>query len=249
MDITGKTALITGAASGIGLAAAHQLVQRRIGRLMLADLNEAAFEHIRQDLKTEENQEIECRRVDVSKVGEIAGLYDRLNSRFGAPDIVFNCAGIVTGAPGFPDVSVEHIEKVISVNLVSAAVSTKLAVDAMKASGGGVIVNMGSTGAFNPNLPQAPYSAAKAGIVMLSQSCKALHGEYGIRVNALCPGITETAILDATGDGQRPDWLHELMKSKKIWSAQEMAEQFVLLCEDDSVGGEYRVFENPELPK
>ena len=106
MDITGKTALITGAASGIGLAAAHQLVQRRIGRLMLADLNEAAFEHIRQDLKTEENQEIECRRVDVSKVGEIAGLYDRLNSRFGAPDIVFNCAGIVTGAPGFPDVSV-----------------------------------------------------------------------------------------------------------------------------------------------
>lgn len=247
MEIAGKTALVTGAASGIGLAAVQQLVQRGIGRLMMADINEAALEQLRQDVKTGENQEIECCRVDLSEVGEIAGLYDRLASRFGTLDIVFNCAGIVTGAPGFPDVSIEHIAKVITVNLVATTVSTKLAVDSMKASGGGVIVNMGSTGAFNPNLPQATYSAAKAGIVMLSQSCKVLHEECGIRVNALCPGITETAILDATGDGQRPDWLHELMKSKKIWTAQEMAEQFILICEDESMAGEYRVFANPDI--
>lgn len=247
MNVAGKTALITGAASGIGKAAAELLVERGIARLLLTDINEASLLRLRHELENGGSPEIECCRAELSQIDEISALYDRLAARFGAVDIVFNCAGIVTGAPGFPDVSVEHVAKVITVSLVATAVSTKLAIDTMKKSGGGVIVNMGSTGAFNPNLPQAPYSAAKAGIVMLSRSCKILHEQCGIRVNALCPGITETAILDATGDGRRPDWLHELMKAKKIWTARDMADQFLLICEDDSMAGEYRVFENPDL--
>ncbi len=245
MEIKGKVAIVTGAAAGIGLATVRSLLERGASGVIAADVDSQRLkaEFGTTDLK--ENARVETACIDVSDEEQIKSMFDACLARFGTVDIVVNNAGIVTGSK-FPDVSIERLRLMVEINLLSIMVSTALACEHMKS--GGVIVNLASTASFNPNLVNAPYSTTKAGVIMFTQSCKDLFETRNIRVNAVCPGITNTEILVKSGGGSEvPAWLDSAMQGKRIWEPSDIADAIIGVIQDDSMHGDYRILRNSEL--
>jgi NAD(P)-dependent dehydrogenase (short-subunit alcohol dehydrogenase family) len=176
---------------------------------------------------------------DVSDPASLAELFMRADEEDGL-DIVVNNAGIICGPPPFPDVGDARIAQVIAVNFTAVVLGTRLAVDAMRRRGKpGAIVNTASRAALAPNGNDPVYAATKAGVLMFTQSCKFLHAQLGIRVNAICPAITETPFLEATGGGERAPWLVGSMQNIRPLSAEEVAQDIVALVVDESKAGDY----------
>jgi NAD(P)-dependent dehydrogenase (short-subunit alcohol dehydrogenase family) len=246
MDIKDRVAIVTGASAGIGRATVVRFAELGARGIVLADVDEAGLAETAK-LAAEAATRVETLVVptDVTQIDALERLYGQTVARFGGIDIVFNNAGIVSGPPPFPDTAPERIKKVIEIDLGSVAVSTHFAVRHMRERGG-VIVNTASTGGLNPYLPDAPYAAAKAGVIMFSRSCKDLHGMYNIRVNAVCPGVTETPILEKLGDGKRPDWLMPIMQHIELLRPEDIAAAVVKIVEDDALAGEYVVVANQQ---
>lgn len=116
----------------------------------------------------------------------------------------------------------------------------------MRERGGGVIINTASTGALNPLPSDAQYAAAKAGVVHFGSSCEAFSEQYGVRVNSICPGVTETAILEKTGGGVRPDWLGPILENIEVLTPEEIAETVLTIVRDDNMAGQHIVIANRE---
>lgn len=246
MIIRGKTAFLTGAASGIGRATAVALGERGADRIMLCDLDERGLADTAQLVAAAGAFAI-CRRLDVTDHAALGQALLEADSGTGL-DIVFNNAGIVAGLPDFPDTSPERMALLISINLTAVIVGTALAVRLMRARGGGVIINTASTSVLRAGLNDAPYRASKSGVVMLTQCCKELSAE-GIRVSAILPGITDTSMLGKLGDGSgRPSWVDSRMRGIRIWSSVEIAKGVVGLIEDDTKAGDTLVMANEALP-
>jgi NAD(P)-dependent dehydrogenase (short-subunit alcohol dehydrogenase family) len=243
MNIDGRVAVITGAAAGIGRATAIALAARGARGIVLADLDTdglaaTAAEVARHGVATT------CTPTDVTRLADLEAMYDAARGSFGGIDIVFNNAGIVSGPPPFPDTDLARIRRVIDIDLLSVIQSSAIAIREMRAHDGGVIVNTASTGGLNPYLADAPYAAAKAGVIMFSRSCRDLHAQCGIRVNAVCPGVTDTPILEKTGGGRRPDWLGPILENIEILRPEEIAQAVVDIVHDDALAGEYVVVQN-----
>ena len=240
MDLTDRVAIVTGAASGIGRAAAQMISKAGAGAVVLVDMDSAGLAETAEGM-TAESLEITC---DVTDQSALESLYETVTGRFERLDVVFNNAGIVSGPPPFPDTDLERMKLVVDIDLTSVIQSSALAIQYMRANGGGVIVNTASTGGLNPYLSDAPYAAAKAGVIMFSRSCAELHEQCGIRVNAVCPGVTETPILDKTGGGTRPDWLGPIMENIKVLTAEDIGQAVLDIIEDDNMAGEFVVVQN-----
>jgi NAD(P)-dependent dehydrogenase (short-subunit alcohol dehydrogenase family) len=243
MDIRGKVALVTGAAAGIGRATAIRLAELGAKGIVVADIDRTGIGTTAGRV-TELGADVVESCTDVTVTSALETMYAAAHDRFGQIDIVFNNAGIVSGPPPFPDTAPERIKLVIDIDLLSVIQSSVLAIRYMRAHGGGVIVNTASTGGLNPYLADAPYAAAKAGVIMFSRSCKDLHQSAGIRVNAVCPGVTDTPILEKTGGGRRPDWLAPILEKIEILGAEDIAQAVVRIIEDDGMAGEYVVVQN-----
>ena len=232
MDIKGKSALVTGAASGIGRALAQHLAARGAAKLILIDIDEAGLAETAAQVKAKGAQTC-LRRADVSDIQDLEAAFDeagRINY-----DICFNNAGIVEGPPGFPGVSATRIALLISINLTAVLIGTKRAIEHMTPRGGGVIINTGSTASVRANYSDAPYRASKAGVSHLTKCCKELAETSNIRVNAVHPGGTETPILGKMrGDGEPSEWSKKIMAKIRFWTADEIAEAAMGLVEDDS---------------
>lgn len=249
MDISGKVAIVTGAASGIGRATAVALAKAGARAVVLADIDSSGIE-ASAELVTAANGECKalCAQTDVTALASLEALYETALAEFGGVDIVFNNAGIVSGPPPFPDTDPARVKLVIDIDLTSVIVSTQLAVRHLRERGG-VIINTASTGGLNPYLADAPYAAAKAGVIMFSRSCKDLHAACNIRVNAVCPGVTETPILEKLGGGSRPEWLAPIMEHIQILTPDDIAKAVLDIIGDDSMAGEYVVVSNEALEK
>jgi len=245
MEIAGSVAIVTGGASGIGRATAIKFAQEGAECVVLADLNEAGLAET-ADLVTAAGAKAIKVRTDVTDLASLENLYSVCADQCGRLDIVFNNAGIVTGAESYPETSPERIKLVIEIDLIAVILSSQIAIRYMREKGG-VIINTGSTASFNPSLNEAPYTSAKAGVLMFSKSCKDLKSKFNIRVNAICPGITETPILNKTGGGERPEWLHSLMDEKKIWTAEDVAINVMNICRDEEMYGDYILMANEVL--
>ena len=243
MKIQDKVAIVTGAAAGIGRATAVMLAENGARGVVLADLDEAGLQETAK-LVTAAGAEAVAAATDVTRLDALQQMYRTADETFGQIDIVFNNAGIVSGPPPFPDTDVARVKLVLEIDLTSVIVSSQLAIQYMRDHGGGVIVNTASTGGLNPYLADAPYAAAKAGVIMFSRSCGDLKDQAGIRVNAVCPGVTETPILDKTGGGQRPDWLGPILEHIQILAPEDIARAVVGIIEDDDMAGDYVVVQN-----
>jgi NAD(P)-dependent dehydrogenase (short-subunit alcohol dehydrogenase family) len=232
MDPKGKVAIITGGASGIGLAAA-KLLAANGARLVIAD--------ILSDAGTAAVREIEASggqarfvRIDVTRRGELERMLDYAVEQFGRVDIVDNNAGISEMGLDFFAPGSDTWEKTLAIDLEAVIRGTQLAVQQLRRQGdGGVVINTASMGGLIPMAMSPVYAASKAGVIHFTRSLAYLADE-GIRVNVICPTFTDTALVRQHGDE-----VVEQMKREVggLLTPEQVAEGVLELIRDDSRAG------------
>src|SRR5438445_8070538 len=202
-DFAGKTALITGGASGIGRAIGAQLVAVG-GRVILADIDGQAGERAASELAAAAaSGSIEYRRVDVCDEAAFRSVVDEVAERSGGLDLLFNNAGIVMGGPT-DELTNAHWDRIIDVNIRGVVNGVLAAYPRMVDQGHGHIVNTASgAGLAAPPFVTA-YAMTKHAVVGLSTGLRAEAALHGVRVSVLCPGSIETPILDRPPDSDLP---------------------------------------------
>ncbi len=192
MRLSGKVALITGGASGIGRATAL-LLAREGAAVAVADVDEVGAQTVAQAivgqggraiaLHCDVSQAADCQRVVQQTVGELGGL-----------DVLFNNAGIIRRADVL-ETTEEEWDRVMAVNVKSVFLLSKYAVPVMAQAGGGAIVNTGSGWGLVGGRDAVSYCASKGAVVNMTRAMALDHGAQNIRVNCVCPGDTDTGML------------------------------------------------------
>lgn len=201
-EFNGKTAVVTGAASGIGFATASAFAAEGM-KVVLADLEEPALEKAEKQLR-EAGHDVLAVRTDVSQWDDVKQLADRTIEHYGAVHIVHNNAGVVLGGP-VEELSIKDWEWVLGVDLWGVIYGVKAFVPLIKAAGEGHIINTASSAGFYSSQTIAPYNVAKHGVVALTETLRReLDADGGaIGASVLCPGMVNTRIVES--DRNRPE--------------------------------------------
>lgn len=231
VQLEAKTVIITGASSGIGASAAH-LFAAEGANVVLGARRAALLEDIASAIK-EAGGRAAILAGDVTDPGYAARLVALAEAEFGGLDAAFNNAGVVGDMGPLPDMTDANWNHVIGVNLTSAFHAAKHQIPALQKHGGGSIVFTSSFVGHTIGLPgMAAYAAAKAGLIGMTQVLAAEHGTENIRVNALLPGGTLTAM--AGDDPQTLDFVRGLHALKRIAKPEEIARAALFLISDQS---------------
>ncbi len=186
-----KVAIITGGAGGIG-SATGRLFAAEGAKVVLADIDQAALDavvnHIRDSVAGAEVLPIVC---DVGQESAAAAIVSAALAKFGRIDVLVNNAGVRSYEP-LDEARAETWQKILSVNLLSYAYLAREALPALRKSGKGAIVNISSAHAFCPRSGMGQYDVAKAGIISMTKTLAFEEVGRGVRVNAVCPGLTLT---------------------------------------------------------
>ena len=185
-----KVAVITGGCAGIGLATVELFVAEG-ARVVMADIQDEPGGEIAQRLGAERVHYQHC---DVREEAQIEAAMQAAADRFGGLDIVFNNAGAGGAHERIEDMTGEQWDRTQGLLLRSVALGIRYAVPHLRARGGGAIVNTASVAALMAGAGPVAYSAAKAGVLGLNRVAAAELAQYGIRVNAICPGLIMTDI-------------------------------------------------------
>lgn len=191
---TGKVALITGAASGIGKATALKFAAEGAA-LIIADVNEQAGRAVAKEIADADGRAI-FTKTNVTKAADCQAAVRAAVEAFGALHILFNNAGRICFGT-VETITEEQWDSVVPVMLKGTFLMSKYAVPAMRAAGGGVIVNSGSTCSFRGSPGQFAYTAAKAAMPVLTREMAVDLEVDQIRVNCVAPGLIETAMGEA----------------------------------------------------
>jgi NAD(P)-dependent dehydrogenase (short-subunit alcohol dehydrogenase family) len=191
-SLEGKVAIITGAASGIGLATARRLAEMGAS-IALLDINEAKGKEAAEEIKSL-GKKARFFRCDVTSDSDCKKTTEDVYQEFGKIDILFNNAG-VTRRKNIVELSEEEWDLVLNVNLKSVYLLSRHVIPRMIEDGGGSIINTGSGWGLKGGPNAAAYCAAKGGTVNLTRAMAIDHGRQGIRVNCVCPGDTDTDLL------------------------------------------------------
>ncbi|HSW11493.1 MAG TPA: SDR family NAD(P)-dependent oxidoreductase [Solimonas sp.] len=220
-ELKDKVALITGAASGIGRAAALRFAEEG-AKLVLADIDTTAGEALAAELPQAVFQ-----RCDVSKHEQCSALVELAEQTYGRLDIAFNNAGISDGPipPGTLDYPLELWDRVIAINLSSVFYCMRAQVRSMLKTGGGSIVNTASIAGQIAFAGVPGYVAAKHGVVGLTKTVAVEYAAQGIRCNAIAPGFIETAMTkDVLGAEQGRQMMAMAVPQGRAGEASEIAE-------------------------
>ena len=229
--LTGKVALITGAASGIGEAMARLFAQEG-ARVVVSDVDEEAATAVAAQIGGL------VARADVSRDAEVRAMIELAMERCGQLDVLCNNAGIGVAAVCH-ETSEEDWDRVMAVDLKGVFLGCKYAIPHMLARGGGVICNT-SSAAGQVGVPnRAAYCAAKAGVLGLTKSIAIDYAERGIRCNALLPGTVDSPWIGKIIAQQAdPDAQRKLMEARqpigRMGRPEEIALAALYLCSDDS---------------
>ena len=241
MDISGKTAVVTGGASGLGLATVKRLVDAG-ANVAVFDLNEV------QDAGIAGHERVLFQHVDVADEDAVGAGIGNTVASFGALHICCNFAGIAVAARTLgrdgPH-SLDLYNKVIRVNLCGTFNVLRLAAAQMAENepfdehgGRGVIINTASVAAFEGQIGQAAYSASKGGIAGMTVPVARDLAGLGIRVNTIAPGIIHTPIFDGLGDEVIQSLEASVLFPKRLGSPDEVAHLAVFIIENDYINAE-----------
>ena len=241
MDISGKTAVVTGGASGLGLATVKRLVDAG-ANVAVFDLNDV------QDAGIVGHDRVLFQRIDVADEDAVSAAIGNTVARFGALHICCNFAGIAVAARTLgrdgPH-SLDLYNKVIRVNLSGTFNVLRLAAAQMAENepldehgGRGVIINTASVAAFEGQIGQAAYSASKGGIAGMTVPVARDLAGLGIRVNTIAPGIIHTPIFDSLGDEAIQSLKASVLYPKRLGSPDEVARLAVFIIENDYINAE-----------
>ena len=233
MRFQGKSAIVTGGASGIGKATATLFVSEG-ANVVIADVNPDG-QTVAQQLGQELQTDISFVQADVSKAEEADRLIQETLRRHGQLDILHNNAGILV-VGDVTTIPEADWDRCIDINLKSVYLVSKYAIPAMQHTGGGVIINTASTAGISGGGGYSVYGATKAAIILLTQ-CMALDfAKHNIRVNAVCPGPTATPMI-VSSDADRQNTLDRWAKELPIGRAGEpidTAKAVAYLASDDA---------------
>ncbi|GHH99544.1 SDR family NAD(P)-dependent oxidoreductase [Neobacillus kokaensis] len=187
-----KVCVVTGGASGIGLATGTLLAE--VGsKVILLDINEENGHKAAADLR-EQGYKAEFVRCDVTDADDCGKVKDHMEANYGTVDVLFNNAGVIRRKT-VVDLEESDWNLVIDVSLKGVYLLSKYLIPLMAKGGGGSIINTGSGWGLKGGDQAAAYCAAKAGVVNLTKAMAIDHGPQNIRVNCICPGDTDTPLL------------------------------------------------------
>jgi NAD(P)-dependent dehydrogenase (short-subunit alcohol dehydrogenase family) len=186
-QLSGKVAIVTGGASGIGRATVELFVEEG-AKVVIADVDAARGEEVAAKL----GAAAAFKRTDVANANEVQELVDFAVARFGGLHVMFNNAGIGSSRRRFLEDDLEDFERVMAVNLFGVMIGSQRAARHMAKNGGGSIINTSSIGAIKAGGGVMSYRASKAAILHFSKSIAIDLAEYGIRVNCIAPGLIAT---------------------------------------------------------
>ena len=235
MRFTDKSIIVTGAGSGIGRAAA-QLFSAEGGSVVCADRTEGADETAR--LIGEAGGRAVAIRMDAGSEEDVVRTIALAAERFGGVDVMFANAGISGGMANIFDTDVALITEVLRVNLIGPYLAIKHAAPRIAERGQGAIVLTASVAGIRSGAGSPAYSASKAGVINLAQvSAQQLAGS-NVRVNAICPGLTETGMTKPTFDyargADKMDRLGRLNPLRRGAQPEELAKVALFLASDDA---------------
>jgi NAD(P)-dependent dehydrogenase (short-subunit alcohol dehydrogenase family) len=236
-DLKGRTALITGAASGIGLATAKALMARG-ARIMISDINADAASAAAEQIKAAGGQ-ADSVRCDIGSEDEIRAAVAKTVERFGKLDIMHNNAALLAPDVLMSDVDVLTMDadiwdRVMQVNVRGTMLGCKHAVAAMLTSGGGSIINTSSMYGMNAFNRMPAYSVSKAAINMLTQHVATAYGRKNIRCNAIAPALIKTAASEAVIPKPLSQLHDDAAALPFSGTAEDMANVVAFLASDDS---------------
>ncbi len=242
MDLTGKTAIVTGSTSGIGLGIAHGFAAAGANVVLNGFGDAAEIEAKRSALDALGAGTVVHDGADMSTPDEIAGMVARAIARFGGVDILVNNAGIQTVAP-VEDFPPDRWDLIIAINMSAAFHTTRAALPGMKARGWGRIINVASAHALVASPFKSAYVTAKHGIAGFTKTVALEAAEHGVTVNAICPGYVLTPLVEKqipetakargmTEDAVKRDVLLAAQWTKKFVTVEQLAGTALFLCSD-----------------
>ncbi|PTU30451.1 SDR family NAD(P)-dependent oxidoreductase [Stenotrophobium rhamnosiphilum] len=230
MSLAGKTAIVTGAASGIGLAAAQRLAKDG-ANVAIWDINEDAAKAAADDLVKQGFKAI-ASRVDVSKRVEIDAAVKLIHEKFGPVSILVNNAGISAFTP-FMQITEEQWDRIMQVNLKSVLICTQAVLPDMLEAKWGRIINVSSSSAQTGAQTMVHYSASKGGVIAFTKSLAQELAPTGITVNNVPPGFVDTPMMRA-GLGEKVDHIIAASPMKRAGRPEDMAGAIAFLASEDA---------------
>jgi 3-oxoacyl-[acyl-carrier protein] reductase len=229
---SGKTAIVTGAGSGIGRAIAHGMAKRN-AHTILVDINLESIKKVSKEIESLGNGKVLVLKADVSNAKEVQKVVERVLQEFGKIDILVNDAAI--GGPTVPmtELREEDWDEVIKVDLKSVFLFCKAVIGHMIERKYGKIINITSLAAKAGNPHIVAYSSAKAGVIGLSRSLALWVATMGINVNAVAAGTTETPMLLSTPIEQREE-LKRKIPMGRFSKPEETAAVVCFLASDEA---------------
>ena len=235
-----KTAIITGAGSGLGQAAALSLAEQGIN-IAVVDVNaEGGNETVKQ--AKEAGADAIFIKADVSKAEDVKSYVDQTVEKFGTIDYFFNNAGISGSGKYFLETDIEEIDKIVGINMLGALYGIRYVAEVMLEQGGGSIVNTASSAGVTGQDSVVTYSATKHGIVGMTKSLVAEYAKDGLRVNSIAPGPTETPMVAAfyANNPEMKENAEAGIPQKRLGTPEEVAElvSFLLTSKAEYINGE-----------
>jgi 3alpha(or 20beta)-hydroxysteroid dehydrogenase len=244
-----KTVIVTGAAGGIGRATV-ELLAREGARIVAVDLIQSPLDEV-LELAASAGAEAIAVGADVTVPDDVQRYIDEATTRFGGVDVLFNNAGIEGKVAPFDQYPTDVFEQVMAVNVTGVFLGIKHVIPALRARGGGAIVNTSSVAGMTGNALLPAYVASKHAVIGLTRAAAQTYGADNIRTNAICPSPIETRMMRSIEAGvspERPEAIREQMAASiplgRYGTPEEVAALVAFLCSDDArfiSGGIYAV--------
>ena len=235
-SFAGKVAFVTGAAGGIGRAAALAFA-RQGASVVVADVSEQDNQETARMIEAAGGQALAI-RCDVTRAEDVKAALDTTIETFGRLDAAFNNAGVEQAKKATADLTEQEWDRIIGIDLRGMFLCMKYAIPLMLTHGGGAIVNTSSGAGVKGFKHQAAYVAAKHGVVGLTKAAALDYAAENIRINVVCPGIIDTPMMDRFGGGTPEGKERELAGAAaaepigRAGKPEEIAAAVLWLCSD-----------------